>query len=167
MEDFTNRFKSIIADINDNIHDEKEREYINKKVAELSMLNMKIIEEITSVMKNKIDNIEKSQKLIENKLNHIEASVTGIENDMYNDEFDFEIVCPYCNTQFVADIESKSDIKCPECQNVIELDWGNDDNGGCTGHCSMCNSKCNDSFFDEFADDINFIDEEDDNDEDM
>ena len=85
----------------------------------------------------------------------------GDDDDEYDtdDGYDFEIICPYCNTQFIADIESKTEIKCPECQNVIELDWNNEESQGCSGHCSMCNSRCNNSFFDEFGEEINFFDD--------
>ena len=166
MTNFSEKFQEIIKDIESNIKDEKELEYVNKKITEVSMLHLSVIEELADVIKSKIDNIEKKQNVIESKVNKIEASVTGIENDMYDDGFDFEIICPYCNTEFVADVESKTDIKCPECQNVIELDWnGGEELNPCSGHCSSCGSRCGESFFDEFGEDINFIDE--DSDEDM
>ena len=57
--------------------------------------------------------------------------------------FDFEIVCPYCNYEFFIDIdENKTEITCPECQNVIELDWTGDteenDSHNCSGSCGGC-----------------------------
>ena len=169
MGDFTKRFQDIVNDINNNIESEKERAFINEKIAEISMLNMEMMEEMSIIMKSKIDDLIKSQKSVESKINKIEASVLGIENDICDDGYDFEIICPYCNTQFIADIESKTEIKCPECQNVIELDWNNEESQGCSGHCSMCNSRCNNSFFDEFGEEINFFDDnvDDDDDDDM
>lgn len=119
------------------------------------------------ILANKIDNIEKRQKQIEDKVNRIQSSISGIENDIYEDDFEIEIICPYCNTEFVADVESKTEIKCPECQNKIELDWnGGEDQGCCSGHCSSCGSRCGESFFDEFGEDINFIEENDDDEQD-
>lgn len=44
MADFSKRFNEIIKDIESNIKDEKEREYINKKIAEISLLNMEIVD---------------------------------------------------------------------------------------------------------------------------
>ena len=61
-----------------------------------------------------------------------------------DDEFDFEIVCPYCDNEFLIDINSKNlKVKCPKCNNIIELDFsGNFEENlqsGCqTGHCSGC-----------------------------
>jgi len=167
MAELSKRFQEIMNDIQENIKDEKELEYINKKILEISMIHMDVIDQLAYSLKNKIENIEKSQKAIENKINNMQSSITGIENDIYDDGFEFEIICPYCNTEFVADVESKTEIKCPECQNVIELDWnGGEEQNSCCGHCSSCNSRCGDSFLDEFGEDINFI-EEDDEDEDM
>lgn len=163
MADFSKRFNEIIKDIESNIKDEKEREYINKKIAEISLLNMEIVEEMINTFKSKIESIEKTQKSIESKVDRIGASVTGIESDIYDDGFEFEIICPYCNTEFIADVESKSEIKCPECNNTIELDWnGGEELGQCSGHCSMCNSKCGENFLNEFGEDVNIIDDDDD-----
>ena len=115
----------------------------------------KIMEAIEKI-NYKLENIEKNQKLIDDKLNIIQNSINGIESDIYEDEYEFEIICPYCNAEFVADITSKKDIKCPECQNIIELDWNseNDAISGCSGSCTNCGSKCGDSWLQEFeADD--------------
>ena len=168
MADISKRFEKIIRDIENEVKDEKQLEYINKKITEISVLHLEIIDELTDIIKNKISNIEKSQQSIENKLNNMQNSISGIENDIYDEGFEFEIICPYCNTTFVADVESKKEIKCPECQNIIELDWnGGEEVNQCTGHCSCCNSKCGESFFDEFGEEINFINENDDEDDDM
>ncbi|MBR2241457.1 MAG: hypothetical protein IJ890_08840 [Clostridia bacterium] len=168
MTDFSKKFQEIIKDIENNITDEKQLEYVNKKITEVSMLHLSVIDELADVIKNKIDNIEKKQNLIEAKVSKIESSVSGIENDMYDDGFEFEIICPYCNTEFVADVESKNEIKCPECQNTIELDWnGGEEVNPCSGHCSSCRSRCGDGFFDEFGEEFGFEEQTDDDDEDM
>ena len=168
MAELSKRFQEIMNDIQKNIKDEKELEYINGKILEISMIHMDVIDQLADTLKNKVESIEKSQKSIENKINNMQSSITGIENDIYDEGFEFEIICPYCNTEFVADVESKTEIKCPECQNTIELDWnGGEEHSCCSGHCSSCNSGCGGSFFDEFGEDINFIEEENDEDEDM
>ncbi len=165
MSDITKRFQNIIEDIEKNISNEKELEYINKKISEITMLHMEVIENLTNIIKCKIDNIEKVQNSIESKINKIESSVSGIENDIYDEGFEFEIVCPYCNTEFTADVESKSNIRCPECQNIIELDWNTDElSECCSGHCSSCASKCGSSYSEEFE--TEEIEEDDDENED-
>ena len=141
MSDLSTRFQDIIKDIENNISNEKDLEFINKKITEISMLYMEVLSGMNEVIQNKIENIEKVQNSIETKVNKIQTSIAGIENDIYDDGYDFEIICPYCNNEFTADIESKSDIRCPECQNVIELDW-NGEESGCSGSCSSCSSNC-------------------------
>jgi len=151
MSDLTTRFQDIMKDIENNISNEKDLEFINKKITEISMLYMEILSGMNDVIQNKIDNIEKVQSSIEKKVNKIQTSIAGIENDIYDDGYDFEIICPYCNNEFTADIESKSDIRCPECQNVIELDWTGEE-GGCSGSCSSCSSNCG-SMMEDYEDD--------------
>ena len=57
-------------------------------------------------------------------------ALENIERDIYDDEeYDFEIICPYCNNQFLIDSEDeKPEVVCPECKNIIELDWSGDTN---------------------------------------
>ena len=166
MTDFSERFQLILEDIEKNIKDEKQLEYVNKKITEVSMLHLSVIDELTDVLKNKINNIERKQDVIEKKVSKIESSVSGIENDMYDDGFEFEIICPYCNNEFVADVESKNEIKCPECQNVIELDWnGGEEMHSCSGHCSGCSSKCGQDFLEEFGDEFGFEEQQDEDDD--
>ena len=48
-------------------------------------------------------------------------------------------------------MQDKTEIECPECKNIIELDWsGNldDEDDGCSGHCCGC-SGCGDDTSDE------------------
>lgn len=87
--------------------------------------------------------IKENQKIITEKMAKMQQVINHIENDIYSDEdFDFEIVCPYCENEFVIDYdENKNEVECPECKNIIELDLsGNLDDEGCSGHCHGCSS---------------------------
>ena len=84
------------------------------------------------------------------KLQKMQQVLDNIEQDIYSDEgFDFEIVCPYCDYEFVIDVDdNKTEIKCPKCDNIIELNWSGNleddiDQGGCQGHCLGCHG-CDD-----------------------
>ena len=67
------------------------------------------------------------------------------------EEYDIQIVCPYCEEEFIVDLDQNSlEIECPNCSNVIELDWsGNPEEDlhntfGCgSGHCSKCKGCSN------------------------
>ena len=128
----------------ENIKNKEDLEYIKKRFEQLynqiesSSSNNKIAE-----MENKLKELENKQNEIDEKFERIEEVVSNIEKDIYSEEgFDFEIVCPYCNYEFVIDVdEEKTEVECPECKNIIELDWSgdlDDDHLGCNGGCSSC-----------------------------
>lgn len=162
MSVLSDNYKRIISEIEGKITNPEELEFVKEKVSEISMLFMDVIDNLTEKTDEKIRQIEEKQKQIENKMSQVENVVNEIESDIYveDDEgnFDFEIVCPYCNNEFVAEINGKSEILCPECNNIIELDWNDEENDCCSGHCSSCHG-CDEDF------DEN--DDEEDNEDDM
>ena len=91
--------------------------------------------------------LEESQREMEFKTNQIDEALKKIEEDIYieddeEEEYSFEIVCPYCNYTFETELdELTTDIKCPECNNIIELDWDGSDKeeqSSCERECSHC-----------------------------
>lgn len=138
-------YNRILSEIEQTISNESEKEIVKQKIMELASLFISNMEKMSDMVDNKLAKVEEKQKELDSKIEKINKSVSEIENDIYdeeeNGEFDFEIVCPYCSYEFVTDLnmlgEEKNEIKCPECNNIIELDW-NDDEEGCSGHCSGC-----------------------------
>ena len=124
--DINKKIEGLMKDLQENIKDPKELEYINKKLAKTIVEIMEELYERTSNVERKISRIGEELYIPE-----------------YEDECEeFEIVCPYCNYVFEADIdELKTEVICPECNNVIELDWNEDD---CHGNCSCCHGDCSD-----------------------
>lgn len=107
--------------------------------------------ELEAIEKSLVE-LSKRQNNIENKMGKVEKIVDSIEKDIYLDnEYDLEIVCPYCNYSFSLDSdEIKNEIECPECKNIIELDWNDDlTNEGCSGSCGSCFHGCNNQEDDE------------------
>ena len=90
---------------------------------------------------NEMKEIKENQKIMTEKMEKMQEVINHIESDIYLDQaFDFEIVCPYCENEFVIDAdEDKKEIECPECKNIIELDWSGDlEDDECSGHCHGC-----------------------------
>ena len=119
--------------------------------------NKKLEQQIETLL-GEVKELKENQKIMTNKIEKMQQVIDHIESDIYSDEgFDFEIVCPYCEHEFVIDAnEDKNEVECPECKNVIELDWTgdlyDDEDDGCSGHCCGC-SGCADSSDEENEDD--------------
>ena len=142
MSVLSDNYKRILTEIETNITNPEEREFVKEKISELSISFMEAIENIDSKTDERLKLIEEKQKQIENKMYHVESVVNEIESDIYeeddNDNYDFEIVCPYCNNEFFTEIIEKNEIKCPNCNNIIELDWNEEEENECEGHCCSC-----------------------------
>ena len=155
MSVLSDNYKKIIQEIEEKITNPEELEFVKEKMSELSMIFMEIIDKLSNMTEEKIKQIEARQEEIDKKMDKVQKSVNEIETDIYDEDeaFEFEIVCPYCNYEFIAKLDekenTKKEIKCPECNNIIELDWNDEeDEDGCTGHCSEC-SGCSDEDNDE------------------
>ena len=130
MADLSKEYKKIMKQIDERFEEKEDRMFIKEKLADITMLYLDIVDRLTTIAEMRLGELEKKQLEIENKMSSVSDTVEEIENDIYDEgAFDFEIVCPYCNHEFVADIdlEEKAEIECPECHNLIELDWGIED----------------------------------------
>ena len=142
-----NEYKSFLDDIEKNIKNKEDLEYIKKRFSSFLDVILEQMDTIVDYKKEQIEKLEKTQQQIEKKMEKMQQVVDNIERDIYaEDGFDFEIVCPYCNYEFIMDLdENKTEIECPECQNIIELDWTGEINDkdhniqGCQGECGECN----------------------------
>ena len=165
-------YDKFLQDIEKEIKDEKQLEYIKVRFA---MFVDKVIDKIDMILDYKEERmieLEEKQKEIENKIGNIQQIIDNIEKDIYSEEgFDFEIICPYCDNQFVIDVdENRTEVECPVCNNVIELDWSGDleDDGECGENCMGCHG-CDVEPEEEQDEQINDNEneEEQDNDDDM
>lgn len=147
MSNLKNRYQEIFEELENHIQDEKEKEFVMCKFQELSIMFMDVIDRLTYITDLRMQDVEEKQKEMEEKICNVQNAVNGIESDIYEDvgeeeAFEFEIVCPYCNNEFSADIDCNmnTEIECPECHNVIELDWNEDEE--CEHDCSCCSHDC-------------------------
>lgn len=145
MSDIKGKYKKILEDLENNIKDPDDLLYTKEKFMELTLIFMDIVDRLTALTDARIKEIEEKQQEIDSKISNVQSMVDEIEGDIYEDDesYEFEIVCPYCNYQFTTDIadEEKDEIKCPKCNNVIELDWNCDDEYSCSGDCLHCNGE--------------------------
>lgn len=156
MAELSKNYKKIISEIEENIKEPEQREFVKGKVSELAMMFMDTIERL-------LESTEKQAK-IEKKINNLQKSLKRIEEDIYieddeeeeedeecgccdccgdpmnDNDYEFEILCPYCSHEFVTgkDTNLEDEIECPNCHNIIELDWEE----YCDGECGDCANHC-------------------------
>lgn len=144
MSELSKKYQEIISEIEDRITDKDDLIFIKDEMSKVSIIFIDLIERMSGIVEEKICNIE-------SKLDNIEDSLNSIKEDIYEDDEETEVVCPYCNNEFYAKIgnEIESEVECPECHNIIELDMNSDDIENdlygihnCQGYCSGCGS-CN------------------------
>ena len=143
MSKFKNEYKSFLDDIEKNIKNLDDLNYIKERFAKFMDVVIEKMDQVLDFKNQELDHLLEMQKGLENRMDKMQRIIDNIEKDIYSDEgFDFEIICPYCNYEFIADVdENKTEIECPECKNMIELDWSGDpedDMDSCSGNCSGC-----------------------------
>ncbi len=151
MRKLKNEYKSFLDDIEKNIKNEEELDYIRKRFTSFVDVVLEEMDYIMDFKQEEMEKLEDTQNQLSAKIDQMQQVVDNIEKDIYSEDgFDFEIVCPYCNYEFIIDVdENKTEIECPECQNVIELDWSGDIDGegeeqeSCSGNCHGCHD-CDD-----------------------
>ena len=145
MSDIKGKYKKILEDLENNIKNPEDLLYAKEKVMELTLIFMDIVDRLTALTDARIKEIEEKQEEINSRINSVQSIVDEIEGDIYeeDDNYEFEIVCPYCNYEFTTDITDgeKEEIKCPQCNNIIELDWNEEDEYSCSGDCSHCHGE--------------------------
>lgn len=145
MSDIKGKYKRILEDLENNIKDQEDLNYAKEKFMELTLIFMDIIDRLTILTDARIQEIEEKQQEINTRISNVQSIVDEIEGDIYDtdDEYEFEIVCPYCNHEFTTDIadEEKEEIKCPKCNNIIELDWNGEEEYSCSGDCTHCHGE--------------------------
>lgn len=146
-------YKSFLDDIDKNIKDKDDLLYIKQRFATFLDVILDQMDYIVEYKKEEIEKLQQTQNELDEKMAKMQQVVDNIEKDIYaEDGFDFEIVCPYCNYEFVIDVdENKTEIECPECNNIIELDWTGENEEECSGHCSGCHG-CSDDLDEEKQD---------------
>lgn len=144
MGKLKNEYKSFLDDIEKNIKNKEDLEYVKGRFASFLDIVLDQMDYIMDYKKEEITRLEDTQNKLSSQIGQMQQVIDNIEKDIYaEDGFDFEISCPYCNYEFIIDVdENKTEVECPECQNIIELDWSGgeaeEENKGCSGNCHGC-----------------------------
>ena len=118
------KYNEILRNLESHIFNKKDLDYIKKQITELTIVYINEIDKNNNKTNKKFGNIEKRLLEIENKIDLLEDMDDEIEEteNLNNCE---KINCPYCNYSFTVEYDiSNKEINCPNCDNLIVLDWG-------------------------------------------
>ena len=149
MSNLKENFNKIVEDLDNKIENKKDLEYIKSQIYNLSIIFMDELDKISELNLDKMNKIIEKHKELVNRMQNLEEKMDKLQKDIYiedDEDINFEIICPYCNTEFEVDMsdEIKNEVICPECENRIELDWNGEDEG-CSGNCHGCHG-CSDEY---------------------
>ena len=97
MADLSSKYKKIINNLEKNIKDKQELEYIKEQVYAITSLFLDELDKIIEISENKMQDLLANQTELQEKINKVESSVNEIEKDIYmedEEEFEFQITCP-------------------------------------------------------------------------
>jgi hypothetical protein len=124
LKDLGNEIKSYIIDIESRLQSDEDKNYFEEKTMNLFDKVFEKMENLLSLREKEIKKIAKKQEITENQITELSKILDNIHKDLYEEYETFEIICPYCNFEFEAEVdETTSEVFCPECNNIIELDW--------------------------------------------
>ena len=102
----------------------------------------KIIESIMDTLEvfaEEIQRIDDFQITMQEQVNTIDEDLGALEDEVYEDEFEDELIeisCPHCEEtiSFSEDeINENDEVECPVCHKTFEVEWECD--------CDCCNDK--------------------------
>lgn len=151
MPNLNSSFKEILSDLEKNIKDKEDLEYVKVQIFNLYNLFFEEITNLEELANNRVAEIARTQTSIDEKIDEITKGLKSIEEDIYGEEnedededYEFSVLCPYCDKDFVVEIdEIEDEIVCPLCNNKIELDWGDDCDCDCGCDCDDCDHSHN------------------------
>ena len=132
MANLKKKFNEILDDLEKNITNKEDLDYIKSQVYNVSILFLDEVDKLTELSLDRLNVMIDREKELSRKIAKMEKIINHLEKEVFvPQECDFEIVCPYCNTEFVEEFTKgmEDEVKCPECGNVIEIDWH--ENGEC------------------------------------
>ena len=86
MSEMSGKYNEIMQELESNIKDPEELKFVKDKFSDLSMLFVDMLDRITKLTDDRIQEIETKQQEIMGKIQSVQSTVKGIENDISEDE---------------------------------------------------------------------------------
>ena len=142
MSNLNSESKKILETLENNIKNKDDLELVKVQIFNLYNLFFDEITNLENLANSRISELTQRQVNMEETLKSMEKEVKNIAVDIYGEEesedgeYDFTIVCPYCDEEFSLEVDELEDeVKCPNCNETIELDWGHECDEGSCGSC--------------------------------
>lgn len=125
MSNLNIKFKKFLEDLEQNIKNKEDLEYIKVQIFNLYNLFFDEISKMEDATSSKLETLLENQIVLQDKIGNLRNDIRLIRNELYADEgSNFAIMCPYCNNEFTLESEELEDkVECPKCKNIIELNW--------------------------------------------
>lgn len=148
LENLKTEILQFMKDIEINLKDKEDIIYTKERTEKMIDVVLQTLNDVVDHEEKKLLSVTERIEQNEFMLDELKRKVDNVYQDIYDEDDENVVInCPYCGTEFEAEIDEYFDeIKCPECRNSIELDWsGNvddDQETGCSGNCPHCGG-CN------------------------
>ncbi len=133
MSNLKKKFNQILEDIEKNIKNKEDLDYIKSQIYNISILFLDELDKLSELNLGRLNVMIDREKELSKKIAKMEKMISEIEKEVFSpSDCDFEIICPYCNADFIEEFseENPHEVKCPECGNNIELDWNDEEYQG-------------------------------------
>lgn len=111
------KYNEILQKLEENIEDKRDFNLAKSALSDLAICY--------------IDELTKMSESYNFKISSFESRLSELEKKILEEENSNEIslvegiACPYCGFEFNVEYDdTKSETTCPNCKNLIELDWG-------------------------------------------
>lgn len=115
------KYSDVMKNLEENITNKKDLDFAKSEVTDLAAAYLDNLSNLERKYEEKLRHCE-------TRLNELEENFKKLEKDIFEEDDDIEfepITCPYCNAHFMIECDSEvTEIDCPDCNNTIELDWG-------------------------------------------
>ena len=110
------KYNEILTKLEENIEDKRNFNLAKSAISDLAICFTDELSKLNENYNLKISSFESRLSELEKKM---------LENDEIEEiTISEKISCPYCGFEFSVAYDENHETTCPNCKNLIELDWG-------------------------------------------
>ena len=119
------KYNEILTKLEENIEDKRDFNLAKSALSDLAIYYADSLEKISENYNFRVSSFETRLSEVEKKLLEENDDADESFTTSYYEKIVESIDCPYCGFKFNVEYDdTKNEITCPKCNNLIELDWG-------------------------------------------